>query len=79
MSQPAFSSNITSLVNPHSQKLEQIRQDILTLFQQSEETIKILASQHDKQESLSSVGHDKKITQIKSLYIPCMPLILLIY
>ncbi|WP_032114884.1 magnesium transporter [Candidatus Arsenophonus nilaparvatae] len=67
MSQPAFSSNITSLINPHSQKLAQIRQDILTLFMENEETIKILATQHDKQQALSIVKHDKNIIQIKSL------------
>lgn len=67
MSHPAFSSNITSLINPHSQKLAQTRQDILTLFMENKETIKLLATQHNKQQSLSILKHDQKIIQIKSL------------
>lgn len=60
MSQPAFSIDAVPTVNPHSQKLAHIRQQILTLFLDDEEFVHALV-ENDQHVSIMTKQLVKKL------------------
>ena len=66
MSQPAFSIDAAPTVNPHSQKLAHIRQQILTLFLDDEEFVQSLLKNCEHLDTDDKVLNDK-IVAVKEL------------
>ena len=68
MSQPAFSIDAVPTVNPHSQKLAHIRQQILTLFLDDEEFVHALV-ENDQHVSIDDKAISEKINTVKELLL----------
>ncbi len=60
MSQSAFSTDAAPTVNPHSQKLAHIRQQILTLFLDDEEFVHALV-ENDQHVSIDDKAISEKL------------------
>lgn len=68
MSQSAFSTDVGPTVNPHSQKLAHIRQQILTLFLDDEEFVHALV-ENDQHVSIDDKAISEKINTVKELLL----------
>ncbi|KLN45518.1 dihydroorotate dehydrogenase, partial [Providencia rettgeri] len=68
MSQSAFSNDVGPIVNPHSQKLAHIRQQILTLFLDDEEFVHALV-ENDQHVSIDDKAIREKISTVKELLL----------
>ena len=68
MSQTAFSTDAATIINPHSQRLAYIRQQILTLFMEDEEFVHALIEK-DQHVSMDDKAFSEKISAVKELLI----------